>query len=238
MTQNRGGNKPGADAPARGGAQVIPQTPGQSSPATNAARGPQGPQPLAGSLGAETDAKVVELGDQPGTGASRGPDPERSRGVRLEGLGSLDDVEDEDDSLSVDEEGEGDKVVILFDYVSGAPVRNKGGDVVRAAQPFTKGKVVRISRLLPSYGRNQAAARAEAKRLLDQGAIRLATSEERDVDYVELAPDGNTPEAMRERNARIEAERKVEELTEELRLARMGQGENLGREPTPPGAGA
>lgn len=129
-----------------------------------------------------------------------------SDGVVLEGLGDINAPAEviEDDPTG----GSGEYVVVLHEVVTGV------------LNSYIKGMVRRISNFIPAYGiaGREGEARASAKRLFDKGSIRLATSEEKGRDTIEVGDEGI--EIRRERMRRIAAEQQLETL----RRRNDGQG--------------
>jgi hypothetical protein len=130
-----------------------------------------------------------------------------SQGVILEGLGNLGVPTEEtpaDDPLG----GEGEYVVVLHEYVAGS------------TRGYGKGEVRRISNLLSGYGNPDrlGETRANAKRLFDLGAIRLATSDEQGKGHVEVGLESD--ELAQERMKRISLERELEDLRKTQSLDR------------------
>ena len=142
-------------------------------------------------------------------GAAPGTVTEQSRrdSIVIGGLGNLYDEPKTNDNASsaigADVKGEGDRVVVLVDYVS-AP--NGGG--------FVKGSVRFISLFVEAWGDETKADahRKQLRRLFDTGSIRLATSEEAAKSQIEVTSMSETSDVQNEREARIRAERETESL--------------------------
>lgn len=141
----------------------------------------------------------IVQGVAPGTGMKK-------VSVHLEGLGYLDDFPTQRDTDGG--EGTGDKCVVLHDFVSGA-----GGI------GYDQGQIVRLSKLINGYDDENVhrdVIKVAARRLLESGAIRLATDEEVDLDRIEIYEANETPQVRAEREKRIAAETENRELKAKL----------------------
>jgi hypothetical protein len=127
---------------------------------------------------------------------------EKSDGqLTFEGLGDLSvPIEELDINIEDPNSGEGEYVVMMHEYVSGV---NK---------VYKKGDVRKLSKLLANYGVEEFVkdVRASAKRLVDLGAIRLATKEEQGKVWVEAGE--NSDAVALERSKRIQLERELDTL--------------------------
>lgn len=119
-----------------------------------------------------------------------------SDGVFIEGLGDISEAK----SPVADDNGSGPYVVVTSHIVSGH------------TESFGQGRVVRLSHLIRDYdnAENAEQVKADIRRFLDLGAIRLATSEEEGQYSVEIVPEND---ALRiERNKRIALENQLNQL--------------------------
>ena len=99
-------------------------------------------------------------------------------------------------------EGHGEKVVVIVDFLSANE------------QKLRKGDIVRLSRVIQGYADPDVSddeKRAEIRRLFDAGAIRLATREEETMSHIDLNMLTETAEVRAERDKRIASEQKLKE---------------------------
>lgn len=153
------------------------------------------------------DGTVVPGANTPPGSSSQIKD-DLGQSLVIEGLG---DINKPSKVIEEVEEGQGEHVVCLHTLVKG----------------FVQGRVLRISKLLPKPldskdEMDKEVNRREAKRLFALGAIRLATSDEIEFDFVQVTPEAETPESQRLRDRAIRAEKQLKELQ-----AKIASGENL-----------
>lgn len=153
---------------------------------------------------------VNVLSDGPGRAK-----PETSKMI-LDWIGTITFDGNEPLENFVDNEGEGEKVVVLNHYVTGAN-----------GIAYKQGDVRHISKFLNGYGdRKQLEnVRAAAKRLFDLKAIRLADSEESEQAWVEINPAQETPTYQQERERRMALEQEIKTLREAMSNAQVAQKE-------------
>lgn len=132
------------------------------------------------------------------------------KGIYIEGLGNLDDLAKVVIPEDTENDGEGQKVVILHNLVTGV-------DGI-----YRQGTVVRVSKLAPSWGKDKTLAARQIKRLFTLEAIREANDLEQDSLYVELS--ANAAFEL-ERNKRQAAQAEIERLRLELAEERKIKGD-------------
>lgn len=102
------------------------------------------------------------------------------------------------------EEGSGEWMTVLADYVSGA-----GG------QPLFKGQVKRLSQFVTNYGPDDT-TRAAVLRLLQMEAIRKSTREEAGAGIANITMESESPEVKAERAKRMIAEDRLAALEKQI----------------------
>lgn len=130
-------------------------------------------------------------------------------GIYIEGLGYLDELAQAVGPEDELDEGEGEKVVILHENVTGV-------DGI-----YKKGRVTRVSKLAPTWFETEfgpadkARAAANIQRLFSLGAIRFAVGIENEMKEVEVGFD--TPQLVAERAERLKTEREKEALIQRIK---------------------
>lgn len=139
-------------------------------------------------------------GEAPGT-ANKGD-------IHFEELGRLADFPNPPHASVGPEEGVGEYVVVLTDYLSGAGPHDT----------YLKGHVRRLSRIIPFYVEepNRDVIKGRIKRLFDDRAIRLATKDEWGQNRVTVTVESESASVTAERNKRILLESENEVLREQL----------------------
>lgn len=151
------------------------------------------------------DSKSAISGSAPGTATAP------AKGVYFENLGHLADFPT-GGSTSNPGEGSGESCVVLVDFMSGATPDDQ----------FTKGQVVRLSRLIPGFTDetvDRDVIKSRIRRHFDNKSIRLATRDEQGQDFVEVTFETESDAMQSERDRRIAVERENEILRERLGIA-------------------
>lgn len=191
------------DLPARGEAKVIENNTGVQQVSEVATDG---------AVQSGSAASQNFMGALPGTVN----EDSRRKSLVLAGLGDVhaDDNNSKSALIGQDEPGEGDRVVVLSDYVSGP---NGSG--------FVRGNVRFLSLFFAGWGDKELlpVVRKNAARLFELGAIRLATDDEAKLSQVDVTPSSETSDVQKERDARIRAERELEAMRLQLAAAQNAQ---------------
>lgn len=154
----------------------------------------------------EADGDSAIVGPPPGT-ANRAD-------IELEDLGKLSEFPTPMHSVHP-EEGTGEYVVVLADFLSGS-----------GENTFVKGDVRRLSNIIQGYDdprTDREVIKGRIKRFFDMKAIRLATAEEAGRDKVQVTLESESESVQNERNRRIAAENENRILRERLGLASEAQ---------------
>jgi len=160
------------------------------------------------------------MGANPGTVTEES----RRKSLVLAGLGDIHSEEVAPQiAIGADNQGEGDRVVVLVDYVSGPN-----------GEGFMRGNVRHLSRFFGNWGKEDELdnVRRGARRLFELEAIRLTTPEEAIMSQVTVTPASETTDVQKERDARIRAERELDLMRERVRVA---EGAQAAASPTPSG---
>lgn len=153
--------------------------------------------------GAANNAVLVTEDDATITG----PAPGSSIGNNDYTFEDLGDLMTFDPSVTEeDEEGTGEHMTVLCDYLTGS----KG-------KPYFKGMVVRLSKLVHSYN-NDDDTKALVLRLLQSDSVRKATREEISSGMARVTMETETPEVRRERGLRMQAEAEAAMYKKRLEL--------------------
>ncbi len=153
--------------------------------------------------------KIYEVDGVNAIGNVPAPGVSEHNVVEFETLGQLMDVAT--DSQNHDD-GEGEFVVVLSNFLSGASEDDH----------FSQGDVRRISRVVPGYSDpavSRDVVRDRVRRLLSLKAIRLATPEEQSQSRIDVTVEGESASVQSERNKRIAVERENTLLRERLGIA-------------------
>lgn len=161
-----------------------------------------------------TGATPVQ-GDAPGTS--------NMADISLEDLGKLSDFPNPPHAAQNPDDGTGEYVVVLADYLSGAD-----------EYTFTKGHVRRLSLIIQDYDKepNRDIIKGRIKRFFEIKAIRLASPEEKGQDRVAVTVESESKSVTEERNKRI----MVENENEVLRTA-LANATSAAQDATPNTAG-
>lgn len=151
-----------------------------------------------------------------GQSAIMGPPPGTANRVdiELEELGKLSEFPTPMHGVHP-EEGTGEYVVVLADYLSGS-----------GENSFVKGAVRRLSNIIEGYDDpsiDRDVIKGRIKRFFDMKAIRIATKEEAGQDRVEVTLESESETVQNERNRRIAAENENAILRERLGMATEAQ---------------
>lgn len=158
----------------------------------------------------KADGATPVQGEAPGT-SNKGD-------IHFEDLGKLSEFPTPPHSTANPEEGTGEYVVVLCDFLSGAGEHDT----------FLKGHVRRLSRIIPDYGteEDRDIIRGRVKRLFDNKAIRLAAPEEKGKDMVAVSVESESESVTAERNRRILLQNENEVLRQKLAEA-LGARDDL-----------
>lgn len=195
-------NNKSNNVPARGDAKVIEKTTGVQQVNEVA---------VDGTFNSPVNVRQNQMGALPGTVN----EVSRRKSLVLAGLGDVHaDQAAPPIANGADIEGEGDRVVVIVDYVSGP-----GG------VGFMKGNVRYLSLFFESWGDEKfmPLIRSGASRLFELDAIRLATEDEATMSQIDVTPSSETSDVQKERDARIRAERELNSLRMQLVAAQIAQ---------------
>lgn len=171
--------------------------------------------------GTMSEAPAVNTISGPETGSSRF----LSNGMELEGLGTLNLDSPLPEELN-DNEGTGEKFVILSDIFSGVD------------GTFKKGDVRRLSLLISGYTDSKVdreVVKSRIARIIKNKGMRIATGEEKNATWVEIKTHLENEDVQQIRDEKAMFEIENQKLREEL-IRMSGAGKENGQSATTPPA--